>query len=277
MGRSDNPIARNHANIPYRDDLATLTATLNAERGKKQPSIPSAAWAGNVAVERVPHLRTMRHTWYPFRPITKDWSRDAKSLSIALMYEYYLIGEYRPALLKSPAGLIRHKLFEALRGDLPRDMIVKEDNVSFMWFPDGFYFPPADDIEGVDSEALMAGSALSAVMAKELDAFAKRFKQMKSVTLLTSRYLPDEGPHPEEMISKAFNSLMHVRLYLYLHISLFANLISSMPRRRLTSTCTAPFSAPSTAPMSLSAWTPCPPSPMAGQSPSMPATGTLWR
>lgn len=214
--RTLNPISRNHATIPYDVTLENIISALNAERGKSQPAIPASAWADNVLYE-ASHFLTMKNTWFPFRAVTKDHRRTQQTLSIALLYEYYLVGEYRPALLKGPPGLIRHKLFDILGSELPRSMRHEVDGVTYMWFADGYYFPSVEDNNTVNSEALRAGHDLQASLVKEVGAFAKHFKLMKSLSLHTSRYLPDEGPHAQADVAKRFNALMHVSVFTCFH------------------------------------------------------------
>lgn len=210
--RTADPIARNHPRVPYKADLEQIFALLATQRNQPQPAVPFKAWAENLIVMNTDHMRTMRNTSTLYRAISKDWVREGKPIAGGLLWEYYYIGEYRPALLKGTAGVIRHKLFDALRSELTGDMVVKQKDHSFMWFYDEFYFPPAvDAASAFDSKAALAGAAVQASLVKEMDSFVKRFKQLKSVTLSSVRYLPDDGPHPEANIARAFNSLMRVR------------------------------------------------------------------
>lgn len=216
--RKENPISRLHTRIPYGPDLEALVATLNAERmlNTPQPPIPSSTWDKNAVVLGTPHYLIMRSSSYRFRDI-KDWRRDAPALCAAFLFEHYCIQEYRPTLLKKEAGLIRHKLLEILRPELSRDMIVSVDGLDYLRFSDGLYFPPfADDGPVVDPERRLLGAQAHKELFTELHQFYKRFRNLKSIRLLTSRYLADEGPHIEAQIAESWNAFATVRVPFFL-------------------------------------------------------------
>lgn len=206
-----NPISRNHPTIPYASDLIKMESALKTERGKAQPSVPSSGWVNNVLIQRAAHCRVMRGTSYVYRSIIKDWARENWTLTTAMLYEYYLVSEYRPPLLKSRGGFIRHRLYYALKEHLTGDMIQIENGIRYMWYLDGFYFPPVEEVSGaVDPKAQLIGIQQQLEYTKELDSFFKRFKGLKSAQLSSIRLHQDEGVVFESESTRHLNALMRV-------------------------------------------------------------------
>lgn len=248
-----------------------MVAVLTAQRNRPQPPIPSTAWRGDLAIESVAHYTAMRHSAYPFRSL-KEWSREANPVATASLYEYYYSLEYRPEILKGAAGFIRHKLLDILRPHLANDMVVKFEGRDHMWFWDGLMYAPVQEEIGVDQQARLEAARLKQSLVTEMDPFIKRFKQLESIKLLTSRFLPDEGPHMDATIAKHWNGLVDVSRS-SLFILCYADI--SLTLRQSTRIYIAQSFAPRTASTSPCIATRCPPLQHPGRLRSLPTMSTL--
>lgn len=227
--REGNPIAKAHPRVPYKADIEALVATFAAERNLNNPTpaIPSSTWTNNHVVMGTPHYLTMRSSSYRFREM-KEWRRDAGMLCTAFLWEYYYMLEYRPAILKGASGLIRHRLLQVLRPDLPANMIVSIDGAEFLRFWDEYYFAPAvDDGPELDQAARLRGAQIQKELFGEFNQFFKRFKNLKSNKLLSSRFFADEGSPMEGRVAATWNSFAEVRVAL-ICVHSYSNFVSGL-------------------------------------------------
>lgn len=219
-----NAIMRNHPSLPFNSDVNIIEPIIHKLVGSKQPAIPSIAFDKASLISTTQRFNVVRSTTYPYRAITKDWNRSAGGsvLATGMLLEYYIIGEYREALLKGQGGILRHKIYDALEGILPSSMIIKEHGVKYMRFYDGFYFPCVKLDPGKSFTNIINAAALERALIDELAAFTKHFNRLKCIQLMTGRYRVGEGPYVERIISGKFDDLRDVSPQLrILHLSLY--------------------------------------------------------
>lgn len=210
----DNPITRGYSPMPWAPAFNALQQAMKPLLGHAAPAVPLAAWQDHALFKKAwAHL--FINSAYPWRLLRgNDWAQAGPTVIAGFLYEYYVVQDYRRALLKGPGGELRHILLEALPQELTAAITYEYEDgtTSIVWW-DAFRFPrvkrESDEIYRKRSEVAILDKSLSDEVAKMVKMLGK-----SSIAILpTSRYSDDDPSYVAREVDDAAKNLVKVRLH----------------------------------------------------------------
>lgn len=123
-----NPITRNYAPLPWRPLYDDLERAVRPLTGTQAPAVPVSVWQSHALFDK-PWAHLFINSYYPWRDISsKDWAASSPLILTGFLYEYFLVGEYRPKIVNGPGGELRHILLDKLPKDLTEAITIPVEN-----------------------------------------------------------------------------------------------------------------------------------------------------
>lgn len=206
-----NPITRNFAPLPWAPAYNAIASAIKPFLSKNSPApgVPLAAWQ-NHALYNQPWAHLFINSAFPYRLCkTNDWTVTAPTLVTAFIYEFYLVEDYRRAVLKGPGGELRHILVEVLPEDLT-DAIThtfEDGQKSILWW-DALRYPRI--ARQSDGYYIKRGviTHLDKSMSDEVGKIVKMIAKASTSTNSSARYSDDDPRHVASEIADATTQLV---------------------------------------------------------------------
>jgi hypothetical protein len=221
----ENPILR-HARLPFGpllEPLVTKLVAASKQTWNLSDSVRVLTKKGFL--QGNPAMAPLVHSQGPWAIAvsSKEVNREYPRFLTAIMLEYYLVSEYRPAILRGPSGVLRHLLSKHLQDGILRDCmttVVDDAGVSFdlIAFWDGFKFPP---VKMLSAETLRRNNQSVALTTHHRTLISGIIKHVleSEVAQLSSVRVPSGSKAVAKEITTALTSLVQV-LHLLFHIFL---------------------------------------------------------
>lgn len=208
----ENPITSGYSPMPWAPAYDALSTAIRPLLQTAAPAVPLSAWQDHD-LHAKPWAHLFINSQYPYRNIKpSDWAALSPMIISGFLYEFFLAGQYRPAIIKGPGGEMRHILVEALPDDLTAAITYtfEDDGIkSFVWW-DALRAPrvarESDDVYRKRAEIAKVDISLSG----ELEKIVKMIAKSNIAVLPSSRYSDDDPPYIAREIDLATSALVKV-------------------------------------------------------------------
>ncbi|KAF7973290.1 hypothetical protein HWV62_15667 [Athelia sp. TMB] len=229
--RSDvNPIVAHYHDLPFSGLVDKATRLLKTELSKPTLSVPSSAFRGEESRADMPWADVAVNTAFPWRQFSlSSWGRESPLLAVAMIYEHFLVQEYRSDIIQGSGGSIRHVLFTVLHQESllsPSMVFIDPHDKHWLRFADRIYLEAVDAPNAKQLEAELATIKLEKCYDAEIIDIVKRMTTISVAQLSTSRNASGDGPH------LAIEVLDATKVYVKASAALFLNRQRSLLRSR---------------------------------------------